>query len=1345
MDASTLLSPVLSPVTSRMVPQIQHPQSPSWSPTRLRNTDDLLSDLSPATTLLAFTSPSGKLRASVEAASPSERAFGIRASLASKKIQEWVDELSQWPWPAAGGSVGFEQPVAKRRKISLESRSEHRGEQFEDEDEDAEKYIGSLLAQDVVRYAARVEEIRDDMDDLDVEEIKSRVLDSFSPRSRPSSSQSSAPLPSFLSSYTRMEDFTAVVTATVLQALPNLSRLMRLMDVWSIRLTVLTKVPPLLSALDDAEIALRSGWEAIRRFDYRKTSNKEPSEDDILSRSTFEVMRNVLQEKVTALGRDLDFMLDTLEGKQDTLPDSWLDRMEVIEQDYGEWAVSGDRKVREGEWAKMAYARNKAEEERKAREAADAAERERLLQEQKVKEAAEAAEKERLLQEQKTREAEKAAEMERLLQEQKAKKAAEAAEKERLLQEQKAREAEEAAEIERLLQEQKVKEAEEAAEKKRLLDEKKSRVAKEAAEKQRLIDDQKARGVAEAAERKRLLEAQQAKEAEAAATIAAAIAASLAATERLLQEQNIRGAHEAVDRQRCLDEQAALKATSAAEERAIAEQRAIAAGLELNTMLYEDANSREATKSSPSGCFDGNSDEQTSRPSFPEHPTQYEHGDLNEVNVFSLSENCKNDAVEQGEALQTPSTPTLSSPSTTGNVFGSPLSRQDDNSFSPQTPSNKSSRIGGGWANAVRESDVHRETLGEEQTATPQSNSSTATVKHGVGVPLSPTSVFLRENTGETSPSPVPSDLGISHAVEVIQETNCEDSISKPDSRGPSLSAIPVSDDTGSPDYENSFAPQLFGIERAEYYQPVLSPIHSPRRGHFSASPPYVDAPFSGDTVLPSIETSDYESSICDREASEEPSQFDGSFASQPERRNESENMLTDYHGLDISVTSFDASEDTLTRNSEDSRPGSSASYASTTVTGKPSSTAGSPIKFIYDNRITSTSLDAETTQDFADYDPPSPSAGRIGMRGRRYDISPSGSPEPALPRRPLERPVSTPSPGPELLPSIEDDDSPANFSSFASLKSKSSNDQMQQQISSILETLPGRIRLSSDAGASPPATYSVRSRKSRASLTANYPRSHSSMSTSRSPTPFLTLAPAYAKNPRPRPSNGNPDIKVYHLSRSTGEAPIKLFVRLVGEHGERVMVRVGGGWADLGEYLKEYAAHHGRRPGSGIDLDKLGKVEIQDLPPRMVSGGSFRSGRDSPAPRPATAMDRRPSSSFSIRRPRKSVGVADEMSSISSLRSPSTPLQTTTERSGSRMGWTDDESASLGLAGPKGKRKDQDLSPENAAWVENMKEKVRQASAEKEKKAKEAERKEKFGNIDRVGATKRLFPKSSH
>ncbi|KAH6715047.1 hypothetical protein BKA61DRAFT_454221, partial [Leptodontidium sp. MPI-SDFR-AT-0119] len=180
------------------------------------------------------------------------------------------------------------------------------------------------------------------MEDLNVEEIKRQVLDThFSPRSRPSSSASNAPpMPSLFASLTR------------------------LMDVWNIRLSVLRKVPPLMTALDDVEIALKSGWTAIDTQD-----STPPNEDPYLSRKTFEAMRNVLQDKVTTLGQDLDYMLDTLEGREDTLPDIWLDRMETIENDYGSWVVSGDRKVREGEWARMAKARKEEDDARKLKEA----------------------------------------------------------------------------------------------------------------------------------------------------------------------------------------------------------------------------------------------------------------------------------------------------------------------------------------------------------------------------------------------------------------------------------------------------------------------------------------------------------------------------------------------------------------------------------------------------------------------------------------------------------------------------------------------------------------------------------------------------------------------------------------------------------------------------------------------------------------------------------------------------------------------------------------------------------------------------------------------------------------
>jgi hypothetical protein len=252
----------------------------------------------------------------------------------------------------------------------------------------------------------------------------------------------------------------------------------------------------------------------------------------------------------------------------------------------------------------------------------------------------------------------------------------------------------------------------------------------------------------------------------------------------------------------------------------------------------------------------------------------------------------------------------------------------------------------------------------------------------------------------------------------------------------------------------------------------------------------------------------------------------------------------------------------------------------------------------------------------------------------------------------------------------------------------------------------------------------------------------------------------------------GNPEIKLYHLSRSTGEAPIKLFVRLVGEHGERVMVRVGGGWADLGEYLKEYASHHGRRTAADND-----RIEIQDLPPRVVSSSSTISssatirgnGRDSPNPGPHNVLERsteQPGSSLKVRKTRKSVGEAE--SRANDVRSPSTPLPNANRlsyetppsvagseasststgpsfRSSSRLSWTD-EDTSLGLAGPKSKKVA--ISEKDQEWVESMKEKVRQASAEKERRNKEKEimkesqRKTSFGEMDRIGGTKRLFRK---
>jgi hypothetical protein len=452
-------------------------------------------------------------------------------------------------------------------------------------------------------------------------------------------------------------------------------------------------------------------------------------------------------------------------------------------------------------------------------------------------------------------------------------------------------------------------------------------------------------------------------------------------------------------------------------------------------------------------------------------------------------------------------------------------------------------------------------------------------------------------------------------------------------------------------------------------------------------------------------------------------------------------------------------------------RRGSISSDTPTIVKGRASDDPSSPIAF----------PGSPALEIFPEVDE-SPTAGRIGLRnGTMFDYSPPDSPPaPAMSKRPtlnMEQPTlfsaaETTGPLTPLEPPVFDDIdvSPAPLSSP---KKASSDEQLQKQISTLLESIPARIRLTSELEANPFSSNTLQPKKTRRSITPSF-RSTSSMSnystSSRAPTPSFTLAPAFSKTNHRSRTPGNPEIKLYHLSRSTGEAPIKLFVRLVGENGERVMVRVGGGWADLGEYLKEYASHHGRRTAADND-----RIEIQDLPPRVVSNSSSiatirGNGRDSPVPRPQSVLERpidRPGSSLNIRKTRKSVGESEYYAN--GIRSPSTPLPNINRRSyetppsaagseasststgpsfrsSSRLSWTEEDS-SLGLAGPKSKKVV--ISEKDQEWVESMKEKVRQASAEKERRnrekegMKESHRKSSFGEMDRVGGTKRLFRKT--
>ncbi|KAL8659193.1 MAG: hypothetical protein Q9202_007234 [Teloschistes flavicans] len=308
----------------------------------------------------------------------------------------------------------------------------------------------------------------------------------------------------------------------------------------------------------------------------------------------------------------------------------------------------------------------------------------------------------------------------------------------------------------------------------------------------------------------------------------------------------------------------------------------------------------------------------------------------------------------------------------------------------------------------------------------------------------------------------------------------------------------------------------------------------------------------------------------------------------------------------------------------------------------------------------------------------------------------------PATPRangHPTESPTESMDLGNNYLPTT-----PLANPKHMGSPNKSMDEQLEARISSILTDIPVDIRLSRGLGAGTARSTG----KSTVNAMKKSPPTRLVRSQTTIPSPTtMTLTPADLKGPRAR--NGDSEVKVYHLHQSGQGPPIKLFVRLVGENGERVMVRIGGGWADLAEYLKEYAIHHGRRTASG------GRFDIHGLPHSQSSSPTTTLGSLSNNQTPRSEPDS-PIVGHSTRRSNE-VRPASRDSDVS------------------RRSWAGDNSPSLGLAGPKTRKAA--VSPNKQAWVDTMMEKARSGSGEKQKSTKGP-----FGDLGIVGGTKRLFMK---
>jgi hypothetical protein len=300
-----------------------------------------LRDLTPATTLRAFTEEpvpfdttreEYKIFACIDSLTPAERDLGSRVAKAAQRLKGWCAEIEQWGWTG-----GFEQPSEEdkeKRRRSLEARiSEHVANP---EALAPLEYYGSLLSADLEQHEARLDDMSEELLNMDVDELKEYVLDMHPQgRSRPGS----AGFGISRASYQPMDDFSFLITQTLLSALPHHAQLKDRLNTWTARVSILRAAPRYLDDLQQARKAMRLGWDAL----VPPTDTSDPAFKQW--KEAVDTISGVLRGKVSDLGQRLDRMLDTLEGRDDCLPDRWIDVFEALEVDFGRWVPESTRRV----------------------------------------------------------------------------------------------------------------------------------------------------------------------------------------------------------------------------------------------------------------------------------------------------------------------------------------------------------------------------------------------------------------------------------------------------------------------------------------------------------------------------------------------------------------------------------------------------------------------------------------------------------------------------------------------------------------------------------------------------------------------------------------------------------------------------------------------------------------------------------------------------------------------------------------------------------------------------------------------------------------------------------------
>jgi hypothetical protein len=1303
-----------------------------------RDFDPILRNLSPTTTLRAFSegdrrSSRDTLYYALQSSTSAQRTLGTRAARTCLDIRSWARELEDWEWPGT-----FETPQSARNTEELnktikESAVSNTG--VIDQDVRTTVYWGSLPAVVVQEYEQRTDEIIQQLDEINVEELKEFVLSAHDQAGISSASiDDSIGDIGAATDLRRLDDYTAVITATILQALPYLSRLNRLLNTWSIRLTVLRQTPSFEKSLSQARTDLDRCWAAIQ---VAQSDDVESLSPDSFNRGTLIEMRSVIEHNVGSLGRKLDGFLDNLEGRSETVPESWIDGMETLESQYAVWLVQAERKILENDlrkrWSRaLPPTAAQGGAYRYSSESARLGEAGRggglmappILSPTRRVYSGESSPTnmppESVI--------DSTASSNDLVT---------APFRDQPRNDSHTIPAEQASTI---------------ADMGSTRSSTTSRSSRTMRHVPILLpydggdgQDYPTEGITGDLVSRAGTPASE--------TIPTPVVSpSEVPTSSFAKKRALF----AGDIERTQSLQRATKTPVRSFEHA---SNAFARLFKTETLSPERSSSlkseishkRNGSGKTDHGIIWGGRSPETPRRVLRKKSIDSSMYDLKQENNVPV-------------AADAPPVPVLPPMGPSKSIRSLKKQRQQQQLMPSPTlpePSNAVDSPSGldfaqSWPLPSRESTNERGASIDAQITRMQAQTHDGTEGTGLSSPKKPLQsdffhqMFVDSLPGTADERAEPSDLQHSTSLDPVSAISDQNRALSP---YPGIVVPTINlftrDSSPPPSQKVQYSPTTASLS-------TPPTAHRPSHGDMSSvsSPPLPVTKADRDTSPDSIASATYSPEIQDARAS-----YFQTASPSLSRKNSVANTSPAYtRPLSTQISSpmklrNPAPVDELTE--EDGSDDATLTHRASGISLE--SQPRLEVKSIDLSRLRSGSSVADSTTQPEEGNSSSPVNDKdvaafptpptIHEECSRSPASPMlGSPNLPL----LRRKSSSPSMVTDQAGSAPDEaglnafmgkrrglgiQSNGSPSIIARPKSRQETDTFDRHVSEILQKLPSSIRFRT--GTTTPRPRTAEPRTFSGPRPKMNPRVFSSTHTSPG---GLTLAPADPSLSKKSSHASDPEVKLYHLTQAGREEPIKLFVRLVGE-GERVMVRVGGGWADLADYLRQYAEHHGSRTVSGeVDVKAMGtpapgsgNVNLQNAIRRKASGPlSADVGRvRAHSPMPATPpIDRSEESET----PDPPPATTPSRSPLLSRSRPSTA--DSSSRPSSKHSWSE-----MSMAGPgsNGKRVPElpDKNDKKARWVEGMVEMVQKASAEKSKKGEQKPK--PFGELGKVGATRRV------